>query len=122
MPFVLQTLLAMKDAMVSPKGYLPFGIMMTLTLLSFGENIEIAAYLLWPALIVLGNHARELQNQQDQANLSAAVAAFAADLGAVSISGKLVYGDRNDCAQLSQKGQFRAHSCGNTLSRNSLKM
>ena len=64
-PFVWQTLIAMKDATLSPRGYLPMGIMMTLTLLSFGENIEIEAYLLWPALVVLGIHARELQNRQE---------------------------------------------------------
>jgi hypothetical protein len=59
-PFVWQTLLAMKDATLSERGRLPMGIMMTLTLLSFGENIEIEAYLLWPALIVLGIHSREI--------------------------------------------------------------
>lgn len=59
-PFVWQTLLAMKDATLGPRGRLPMGIMMTLTLLSFGENIEIEAYLLWPALLVLGVHAREI--------------------------------------------------------------
>ena len=64
-PFVWQTLIAMKDATLSPRGYLPMGIMMTLTLLSFGENIEIEAYLLWPALVVLGIHARELQIRQE---------------------------------------------------------
>ena len=61
-PFVWQTFLAMKDATSDPRGRLPMGIMMTLTLLSFGENIEIEAYLLWPALMLLGIHARELQN------------------------------------------------------------
>lgn len=35
--------------------------MMTLTLLLFGENIEIEASLLWPALLVLGIHAREME-------------------------------------------------------------
>jgi hypothetical protein len=60
-PFVWQTFLAMKDATLGPRGRLPMGIMMTLTLLSFGENIEIEAYLLWPALMLLGIHARELQ-------------------------------------------------------------
>ncbi|MDP5085540.1 MAG: O-antigen ligase domain-containing protein [Yoonia sp.] len=64
-PFVWQTLLAMKDATLSPRGYLPMGIMMTLTLLSFGENIEIQAYLLWPALLILGVHARELRDTQE---------------------------------------------------------
>lgn len=60
-PFVWHTFLAMKDATLGPRGRLPMGIMMTLTLLSFGENIEIEAYLLWPALMLLGIHARELQ-------------------------------------------------------------
>ncbi len=59
-PFVWQTLLCLIDAARGRRGRLPLGIMMTLTLLSFGENIEIEAYLLWPALILLGIHAREL--------------------------------------------------------------
>lgn len=60
-PFVWQTILSMKDATMGSRGRLPMGIMMTLTLLSFGENIEIEAYLLWPALMLIGIHARELQ-------------------------------------------------------------
>ena len=59
-PFVWQTLLALVDAARGPRGRLPLGIMMTLTLLSFGENVEIEAYLLWPGLVVLGIHAREM--------------------------------------------------------------
>lgn len=59
-PFVWQTALAIKDSVFGPRGYLPLGIMMTLSLLSFGENIEIEAYLLWPALMLLGIHAREM--------------------------------------------------------------
>lgn len=62
-PFVWQTLLALMDAARSPRGYLPLGVMMTLTLLSFGENIEIEAYLLWPGLVVLGIHARECADE-----------------------------------------------------------
>jgi hypothetical protein len=60
-PFVWQMVLALNDAAMGPRGRLPLGIMMTLTLLSFGENIEIEAYLLWPGLIVLGIHAREIK-------------------------------------------------------------
>lgn len=59
-PFIWQTALTMKDAAQSRRGRLPMGIMMTLTLLSFGENIEIEAYLLWPGLMLLGIHAREM--------------------------------------------------------------
>lgn len=58
-PFVWQTCIALVDAAKGPRGRLPLGIMMTLTLLSFGENIEIEAYMLWPGLVLLGIHARE---------------------------------------------------------------
>ncbi|MFT7369520.1 MAG: hypothetical protein ACI94O_000831 [Octadecabacter sp.] len=60
-PFVWQMALTLQDAAVGTRGRLPLGIMMTLTLLSFGENIEIEVYLLWPALVVLGIHLRELE-------------------------------------------------------------
>lgn len=65
-PFVWQTGLALIDAAKGPRGRLPLGIMMTLTLLSFGENIEIEAYMLWPALVILGIHARELCVARDK--------------------------------------------------------
>ena len=60
-PFVWQMALTLQDAAIGTRGRLPLGIMMTLMLLSFGENIEIEVYLLWPALVVLGIHARELE-------------------------------------------------------------
>ena len=63
-PFVWQTALTIIDAARSTRGALPMGIMMTFTLLSFGENIEIEAYLLWPALMMLGIHAREMENDR----------------------------------------------------------
>lgn len=59
-PFIWQAFLALVDAAHGSRGRLPLGIIMTLTVLSFGENIEIEAYLLWPALLVLGIHAREV--------------------------------------------------------------
>ncbi|KUF12854.1 capsular biosynthesis protein [Pseudoponticoccus marisrubri] len=62
-PLVWQTVLALYDAARGPRGRLPLGICMVLVLLSFGENIEIEAYLLWPALVVLGLHARELADE-----------------------------------------------------------
>ncbi len=68
LPFVWQTGLALIDAARHPRGRLPLGMMMTLTLLSFGENIEIEAYLLWPGLVVLGIHARELASQPETQN------------------------------------------------------
>ena len=58
-PMVWQTAVTLIDATRGPRGRLPMGIMMTIILLSFGENLEIEAYMLWPALILLGIHARE---------------------------------------------------------------
>ena len=52
------------DATRSGRGRLPLGIIMTFVLLSFGENIEIEAYLLWPALVMLGVHLREVEGHQ----------------------------------------------------------
>ncbi|GAA6208189.1 hypothetical protein NBRC116601_14820 [Cognatishimia sp. WU-CL00825] len=59
-PLVFQLLLGALDATASKRGRLPLGIVFVIILLSFGENIEIEAYLLWPGLMVLGIHAREL--------------------------------------------------------------
>jgi hypothetical protein len=64
-PLAWQIVLALWDAARGPRGRLPLGICMTIVLLSFGENVEIEAYMLWPALIVLGLHARELAAERD---------------------------------------------------------
>lgn len=60
LPLLWQTGLALKQATLSPRGRLPLGVVMTLILLSFGENLEIEAYMLWPGLLVLGLQAREM--------------------------------------------------------------
>ncbi len=59
-PLAWQTLLALVDSAKGPRGALPLGLIMTLILLTFGENVEIEAYLLWPALMMLGIHTREI--------------------------------------------------------------
>jgi len=59
-PFLWQFWLAASDTVRSGRGILPFGLMLVFTLLSFGENIEIEVYLLWPSLLLMGIHAREL--------------------------------------------------------------
>lgn len=64
LPFLWQLALAIIDAARGPRGRLPLGIMLTLLLLSFGENVEIEVYLLWPGLMILGMHARELRSDQ----------------------------------------------------------
>jgi hypothetical protein len=53
-----------KDAVVHPHGRLPMGILLVLLILSMGENIEIEAYLMWPALLMLGIHLREMADRQ----------------------------------------------------------
>lgn len=59
-PLGFQLLLALADAALSRRGRLPLGVLLVILMLSFGENIEIQAYLLWPGLMVLGIHAREM--------------------------------------------------------------
>ena len=63
-PLAWQTLLVLRDAAMGPRGRLPLGLVMTIVLLTFGENVEIEAYLLWPALTMLGIHAREMQSDR----------------------------------------------------------
>lgn len=72
-PFVVHLGVAMVEAAAGPRGRLPLGIMMTLLLLSFGENIEIEAYLLWPALIMLGCHLREMSGVRAGRGASASI-------------------------------------------------
>ena len=77
-PMVWQTGLALFDAARGPRGRLPLSVMMTLVLLSFGENIEIEAYMLWPGLMVLGIHAAELQAEARQRRATGTAAPMAA--------------------------------------------
>ncbi|MCV6624561.1 MAG: hypothetical protein OIF38_00600, partial [Cellvibrionaceae bacterium] len=60
LPFALHFLIVAMDGIKNPKGRLPLGLLLTMLLLSFGENIEIQTYLLWPILMMLGCHLREL--------------------------------------------------------------
>lgn len=59
-PFAAHALRVTLDAACHRRGRRPLGILLTLLLLSFGENIEIQVYLLWPALVALGIHLREM--------------------------------------------------------------
>lgn len=71
-PMVWQTGLALVDAARSPRGRLPLGLIMTFWLLSMGENIEIEAYMIWPGLMILGLHARELADDRAKAKVAPA--------------------------------------------------
>jgi hypothetical protein len=68
-PFVWQASLAMTDAIKSERGRLPLGLVLVITILTFGENIEIEAYMLWPALLLFGLHARELADRDPSLGL-----------------------------------------------------
>lgn len=58
---------ATAEATKGPRGRMPLGIMLTILLLSFGENLEIEAYMLWPALIALGINLREQADGKEKA-------------------------------------------------------
>ncbi len=60
-PMAYQFWLTMVDATRGVRGRLPFGIMLLLLQLTFGENLEIEVYLFWPAFVLLGIHAREVR-------------------------------------------------------------
>ena len=64
LPFVWHLANAAAEAARGARGRLPFGIMMTLVLLSFGENLEIEAYMLWLALLALGINLREQEDRR----------------------------------------------------------
>ena len=49
------------DAVRGPRGRLPFGLLLQIVILTFGENLEIEVYLFWPALVLLGRHLREME-------------------------------------------------------------
>lgn len=70
-PFFVHLFITLKDATVHAQGRLPLGIMIVLLNLSMGENIEIEAYLMWPALMLLGIHLREMAARAPQTEVVA---------------------------------------------------
>ncbi|MDE2385084.1 MAG: O-antigen ligase domain-containing protein [Alphaproteobacteria bacterium] len=59
-PMLWHLLAVALDAVRSPRGRLPLALLLNLLILTFGENIEIEVYLLWPAFVALGIHTREM--------------------------------------------------------------
>jgi hypothetical protein len=62
-PFVVHGLRVLADAVQNRRARLPLGLYLTLTMMTFGENIEIQVYLLWPVLVTLGIHLREMASE-----------------------------------------------------------
>ncbi|NQX94071.1 MAG: O-antigen ligase domain-containing protein [Erythrobacter sp.] len=61
-PLVITTLVLLARALHHETARVGLGMVLTLMLYSFGENLEILAYLYWPALVVIGvalRHTRE---------------------------------------------------------------
>lgn len=58
-PMLWQIANSTAEAARGASGRLPLGLVLTIVLLSFGENLEIEAYMLWPALLLLGINLRE---------------------------------------------------------------
>lgn len=59
-PMVWQLAVVISDAVRSPRGRLPCALMLNFVILTFGENLEVEVYLLWPAYVLLGIHLREI--------------------------------------------------------------
>jgi len=59
-PMAVHVVTVIKDAIRGQRGRLPLALLLNFIILTFGENIEIEIYLLWPALVLLGIHAREM--------------------------------------------------------------
>jgi hypothetical protein len=63
-PMICHFLFLVADAVKGPRGRLPLALMLNLIILTFGENLEIEVYMLWPAFVLLGIHAREVAQDQ----------------------------------------------------------
>jgi hypothetical protein len=53
------------DAIRGPRGRLPCALILNFVILTFGENLEVEVYLLWPAYVLLGVHLREIASDQE---------------------------------------------------------
>jgi len=54
-PLLATLFVLARHAMVCPEARIAFGIMCVLSMYSFGENLEMLAYLYWPGLIYVGS-------------------------------------------------------------------
>jgi hypothetical protein len=59
-PMIWHLVVVIVDAVQSARGRLPCALMLNFVILTFGENLEVEVYLLWPAYVLLGIHLREI--------------------------------------------------------------
>jgi hypothetical protein len=62
LPMVFHIIVVLKDSIENDRGKLPLALLLNLVILTFGENLEIEVYLMWPSIVILGVHLREIQN------------------------------------------------------------
>jgi hypothetical protein len=60
-PMVFHMFIVLRDSIQNGRGKLPLALFLNLVILTFGENLEIEVYLMWPAIVILGIHLREIQ-------------------------------------------------------------
>jgi hypothetical protein len=59
-PLMVSLLLLLRSAPFDRRQRLPLAMVLLLLLYSFGENLEILAYLYWPALVIIGQGLQRL--------------------------------------------------------------
>ena len=57
-PLAVAALGTARLSLVQPLGRVGFAMVLAMLLYSFGENLEMLAYLYWPALVLIGVAAR----------------------------------------------------------------
>lgn len=62
-PLGWHVVVVIADAARTPRGRLPLSILMTIVLLTFGENLEIESYMIWPGLLLLGGHLQDMAGE-----------------------------------------------------------
>ena len=63
-PLALTLLSLFKDASSDKRFIAPLAIMFVILAASFGENLEVIAYLIWPGLVVIGTKLRSREGSQ----------------------------------------------------------
>jgi len=59
LPMILTLAVLLRFATQSTRGRLPLGLLLAVLFFSFGENMEVQAYMVWPALVLIGVGLRE---------------------------------------------------------------